>query len=490
LWTQHRGFATAHDHVLWLNSWRVHRTQATKGRSSVRYRSVDPASGELIAVHAGHTGPELEGRLSAAASAAASWGATPIAERAAALGALADALEQRREPLAALVTSEMGKPLTQSRAEVTKCVDAIRFFADRAEHLLAPRAVEGLATGRGVVRYDPIGTVLAIMPWNFPVWQPIRMLAPVVAAGNTLLLKSAPNTMGTGEAIAAAVLEAGLPSGIVQTLRAEPDVIADVIADVRVQGVSFTGSTRGGRAVAGVAGSHGKRTVLELGGSDPFLVLEDAALGRAVERAAEARLQNCGQSCIAAKRFIVHRTVARAFTEALAERFEAAVVGDPCAPATTIGPMARDDLRDQLVDQVERSVAAGVEVVVAGGRQDGPGFFYRPTLLTGVTRTHAVGSEETFGPVGAILVVDSEDQAIAVANDTDFGLGCSVWSEDVERAERIAARMDAGMVTINDLHVSDVRMPFGGVKASGYGRELAEEGLREFTNVKSVRIAG
>jgi succinate-semialdehyde dehydrogenase/glutarate-semialdehyde dehydrogenase len=383
----------------------------------------------------------------------------------------------------------MGKPLAQARGEVKKCVDGLRYYAEHAARILAPRPVEGLGGLRDYVRYDPTGTVLAIMPWNFPYWQPIRMIAPTIVGGNTLILKSAPNTMGTGEAIVAAAREAGIPEGVVQTLRAEPDVIADVIADVRVQGVSFTGSTRGGRAVAAVAGANGKRTVLELGGSDPFVVLADADVELAGRTAADARLLNCGQSCIAAKRFIVDRTVAQRFTEAMAGQLAMAVVGDPRDPATTVGPMAREDLRRELATQVARSIDAGARVVVPGGPVEGPGYYFSPALLTGVSRAHAVGGEETFGPVGAIIVVDGEEQAIAAANDTEYGLGSSVWSADVERVERIAERIDAGMVAVNAMNVSDVRLPFGGVKASGYGRELADEGLREFMNVKSIRVA-
>ena len=452
------------------------------------YRSIDPSTGSLLAEHPAHTPAEVEQLLATAHAASVRWRTIPLDERVAGLAALADVFERDVEQLALLLTSEMGKPLGQARAEVMKCVDGIRYYVANAERFLAPRAVEGLGGLRDYVRFDPIGTVLAIMPWNFPYWQPIRMIAPVVAGGNTLVLKSAPNTMGTGEAIVAAVREAGIPEGVVQTLRAEPDVIAGVIADVRIQGVSFTGSTRGGRAVAAVAGANGKRTVLELGGSDPYVVLADADVERAGRTAADARLVNCGQSCISAKRFIVDRTVADTFTEAMAAQLTANVMGDPRDAATTVGPMARDDLRDELERQVARSVEAGARVVVPGGRVDGPGFFFAPTLLTGVTREHAVGDEETFGPAGAIIVVDGEEEAVAAANDTEYGLGSAVWSADVERAEGIAARIDAGMVAINAMNISDVRMPFGGVKASGHGRELAEEGMREFMNAKSIRV--
>jgi len=449
------------------------------------FESIDPSTGARIAVHPEHTRDEVEGRLAAAASAFASWRRVPVAERAAAVGRLGELLTRDQERLAQLLTSEMGKPIVQARAEVAKCALGCAHYAAHAEEMLAPRQVPTEAT-RSFVRFDPTGAVLAIMPWNFPFWQVIRMLAPVVAGGNVLLLKSAPSTMGTGEAIMELAAEAGMPHGVVQTLRIEPDVIRDVIADDRVQGVSFTGSTGGGRAVASVAGAHGKRTVLELGGSDPFVVLDDADVARAAQTAVASRLINGGQSCVSAKRFVVMRSVADEFTQAMEAGIRAAVVGDPREEATTIGPMARDDLRGQLADQVSRSVAGGAKLVIPGGPKDGPGFFYVPSMLTGVDRTHAVGDEETFGPVAAVLVADDEESALRMANDTEFGLGGAVWTADLDRGERFIERLDAGTISINDMVKSDPRLPFGGVKASGYGRELATEGIREFMNIKSV----
>jgi len=449
------------------------------------FTSIDPSTGDVLAVHAAHTAAEVEERLVSAQAAFLRWRTVPTEERAAAIGRLGALLERDVESLAALMTAEMGKPLEQARAEVRKCVIACEHYARHAAEYLAPSDVATDAD-HSFVRFDPTGPILAIMPWNFPLWQVVRMLAPVVAGGNVLLLKHAPTTMGTGEVVAALAEEAGLSQGVVQTLRVEPDVIGDVIADPRVRGVSFTGSTGGGRAVAAIAGAHGKRTVLELGGSDPFVVLEDADVERAARLAVASRLLNGGQSCVSAKRFVVVRQVADDFTAAFAAGLEGAVVGDPRDPATTVGPLAREDLRTQLADQVARSLARGARAVVPGGVLDGRGFFFAPALLTGVTREHAVGGEETFGPVGAVLVADDEEHALTLANDTEYGLGGAVFTADRERGERFAARLDAGVISVNDMVKSDPRLPFGGTKDSGHGRELGREGILEFVNVKSV----
>ena len=453
--------------------------------TATEFASIDPATGETTRVWPAHTRDEVGARLAAAQAAFLDWREVPVAERAAVLGRVADAMEARTEDLALLATTEMGKPLRESRAEVAKCVGILRHYAVHAPAGLAPVDVATEAA-HSFVRFDPLGVILAIMPWNFPYSQVVRAASTAIAAGNAVVLKHAPTTLGTGEAFADVCAAAGLPEGVFTTLRVETDVAADVIVDDRVRGVAFTGSTRGGRAVAALAAGAGKPTVLELGGSDPFVVLEDADVARAAATAVTARFVNAGQSCIAAKRFVVHRAVADAFTDAVRDAVGGLVVGDPKDEATNIGPMARADLRDELADQVARSVAAGAEPVVTGGVRSGPGFFFVPSLLRGVTRDHAVGGEETFGPAAAILVADSDDHAVALANDTQYGLGASVWTADRARGEAVAARLEAGNIGVNGVERSDPRMPFGGVKDSGYGRELGVEGLRTFVNIKSV----
>ncbi len=452
---------------------------------ATEFASIDPATGETTRVWPAHARAEVDARLAAAQDGFLGWREVPVAERAAALGRIADAMEVRTEDLALLATTEMGKPIRESRAEVAKCVGILRHYAAHAPAGLAPVDVATEAA-HSFVRFDPLGVVLAIMPWNFPYSQVVRAGATAIAAGNAVVLKHAPTTLGTGEAFAEVCAAAGLPDGVFTTLRVDTDVAAEVIADDRVRGVAFTGSTRGGRAVAALAAGAGKPTLLELGGSDPFVVLEDADVARAAAAAVTGRFVNAGQSCIAAKRFVVHRAVADAFTAAVQDGLADVVVGDPRDEATTMGPMARADLRDELADQVARSVAAGAEPVLTGGVRSGPGFFFAPALLRGVTRDHAVGREETFGPAASILVADDDDHAVALANDTRYGLGASVWTGDRTRGEAIAARLEAGTIGVNAAERSDPRLPFGGVKDSGYGRELGVEGLRAFVNVKAV----
>jgi acyl-CoA reductase-like NAD-dependent aldehyde dehydrogenase len=453
--------------------------------SATEFVAIDPATGERTRFWPAHTRDEVGARLAGAQAAFEDWRRVPVAERAAVLGRIADEMEARTEDLALLATCEMGKPIRESRAEVAKCVGILRHYAVHAPAGLAPVEVATEAA-RSFVRFDPLGVVLAIMPWNFPYSQVVRAATTAIAAGDTVLLKHAPTTMGTGEAFAELCTAAGLPDGVFTTLRVDTDVAADVIADDRVRGVAFTGSTGAGRSVAALAAAAGKPTLLELGGSDPFVVLEDADVARAAATAVTARFVNAGQSCIAAKRFVVHRAVADAFTAAVQDAMAGLVVGDPRDEATTLGPVARADLRDQLADQVARSVAAGAEPVITGGIRSGPGFFFAPALLRGVSRDHAVGGEETFGPAAAILVADSDDHAVELANDTRYGLGASIWTGDRARGEALAERLEAGVVGVNATERSDPRLPFGGVKDSGYGRELGVEGLRAFVNIKSV----
>jgi succinate-semialdehyde dehydrogenase / glutarate-semialdehyde dehydrogenase len=453
------------------------------------FTSIDPATGTQVASYASHGEADVERRLSRAESAGRAWRATPLEDRTSLLRAFGEALVERREEFAQLMTREMGKPIVQSRAEIDKSAFACRHYAEAAAGYLAPEPVMGDASGSHV-RFDPMGTVFAIMPWNFPFWQVIRFLAPITSAGNVVVLKHAPATMGCGEAIAELAADVGYPLGVVQTLRVDHEGAAEVIADRRVHAVTFTGSTRGGRHVGALAGANNKKSVLELGGSDAFIVLDDADVEAAAETAVTSRLMNNGQSCVCAKRFLVVSSVAEEFTQAVAARMETAVVGHPNDETTQVGPLARADLRDVLADQIGRSVAAGAKLAVPGGTLDGAGYYFAPALLTEVTLDHAAANEETFGPVATISVVADHREAIATANASEYGLGAAVWTGDPELALEVAAELEAGVVAINDMVRSDPRLPFGGVKSSGYGRELGAFGLREFTNIKSVHVAG
>jgi succinate-semialdehyde dehydrogenase/glutarate-semialdehyde dehydrogenase len=398
-----------------------------------------------------------------------------------------DILERDKARFGRLMTLEMGKPRRAAEEEAAKCASGCRYYADHAATFLAPERVEGGGPDE-YVAFEPIGVVLAVMPWNFPFWQVVRFAAPALAAGNVGLLKHASNVPQCALALEELFCEAGAPGGVFQTLLIGSDKVERVLADPRVAAATLTGSERAGSDVAARAGARIKKTVLELGGSDPFIVLPSADVASAAETAVKARAINNGQSCIAAKRFIVADAVYDAFRERFVAGVRALKVGDPMQPGTDVGPLATAQVRDDLAAQVERSVEMGARVAVGGEVLDGPGNYYAPTVLEDLPQDSPAAREETFGPVAALFRVADADEAIRVANDTTFGLGASVWTQDRDEARRFAREIQSGQVFVNQMVVSDPRFPFGGVKQSGYGRELGAYGLREFVNIKTVRM--
>ena len=449
--------------------------------------SINPSTGEVLESFEETTPAALERVLAGAWQAFLGWRARPFAERAARLREAARLLRAQQAEYARLMALEMGKPVTQGEAEVEKCAWGCEYYAEHAGRFLAPEPRETDAP-RSYVRFDPLGPVLAIMPWNFPFWQVFRFAAPALMAGNAAILKHASNVPRCALEIERLFGAAGLPAGLFGTVLVGPAGVPALIADGRIRAVTLTGSERAGSQVAERAGRELKKTVLELGGSDPFIVLEDADLARAARTAAAARLVNSGQSCIAAKRFIVVEKVAERFLELFASEMRARKMGDPLARDTEVGPQARADLRDELHRQVEESVKRGARLLLGGRVPRGPGAFYPPTILDAVDKGMPAFDEETFGPVAAVGRARDEDDAVRLANDSAFGLGASLWTANPERAERLAAAIEAGSVFVNGLVKSDPRLPFGGIKRSGYGRELSEFGIREFVNVKSVWI--
>lgn len=447
----------------------------------------NPATGDVLATHPLLSPEGLEQCLQRAHTASAAWRNTPIAQRAPHLHAIAAALEDHSEALSCLMTAEMGKPLAQARSEVAKCAWVCRFYADEAAGFLAARPAAAKVPDNAVV-YEPLGPILSIMPWNFPLWQVLRFAAPALMAGNAVLVKHAPNTAGTSARLAQLVSEAGLPDGLLQDLPIEVEQVEAVLADDRVKAVTVTGSERAGRAVAALAGRFLKPSVLELGGSDPFVVLADADLEAALDAGVASRCLNAGQSCIAAKRFIVEAPVHDAFVEGLVARMSSLVVGDPTAPETDLGPLARPDLVETLHRQVEASLAAGACLRLGGAPVSGPGSFYPPTVLTEVPAGCPAADEELFGPVASVFRAQDSDDAIRLANATRYGLSASLWTQDRDRARTLAGRIHAGGVFINQMSYSDPRLPFGGIGISGYGRELGREGILEFVNAKTVSV--
>ncbi len=449
--------------------------------------SLNPTTEEILATFGELNSQEVEDAIASAHLAWRSWSRTPLSERGRAMHRMASYLRENKPRYSRLITLEMGKPLAEAEGEIEKCAWACDFFADNAERFLSPERVKSNAT-ESYVAFEPLGVLLAIMPWNFPFWQVFRFAAPGMMAGNTALLKHASNVPQCSLAIEEAFREGGLPEGAFRSLLVRGSAVEAIIADPRVKAVSLTGSSATGAHVASLAGRALKKCVLELGGSDPFIVLADADLQAAAVTAVRSRFQNVGQSCIAAKRFIVVQEVADEFERLFAGEVSALKVGDPLDRDTQIGPMARGDLRDALDKQVRLSVQQGAKALVGGERVSGPGYFYQPTVLTNLSPQMPVCAEETFGPAAAVIRVKDADEAIRVANDTPFGLGANLWTRDIEAARSLARRIEAGSVFINGMVASDPRLPFGGVKQSGYGRELSEFGIREFVNIQTVWI--
>ncbi len=451
-------------------------------------KSVNPATGTLIAEFEDRRPDELPSLIQQADQAFSSWRKTSFADRAARMRAMAALLLGARRQYASLITTEMGKPIRQAIGEVEKCAMVCEYYAEHAEQMLSPEIRETEAS-KSYVRFDPLGVLLGIMPWNFPFWQVFRFAVPAVMGGNVILLKHAANVSGCAMAIQQLFHDSGFPTSVMTTLLISSDAIGSLIDNPVIRGISLTGSDAAGRSVAERAGRNLRKCVLELGGADPFIVLADADLKKAARVGAFSRLMNAGQSCIAAKRFIVEQSVVEKFQSMLKDEMRALKMGDPQDEQTMLGPMARADLRDELHTQVLNSVGAGAYCVMGGQIPDGPGYFYPPTLLADVRPGMPAFDDEMFGPVAALISVRNANEAVDVANNSRFGLGGSIWTASIEKAEWMAAEIQSGAIFINEMTKSDPRMPFGGVRDSGIGRELSEYGIREFMNIKSVWIA-
>ncbi|MEV5664724.1 NADP-dependent succinic semialdehyde dehydrogenase [Streptomyces flaveolus] len=453
--------------------------------------TVNPANGETLRTYEAMGEEEIERRLQLAEATFRTYRTTAFEERARLMHRAADILEADQDEIGKVITTEMGKPVKQARAEAAKCAKAMRWYADHAAELLADEEpaeadVKDSGASRALVRYRPLGPVLAVMPWNFPLWQVIRFAAPALMAGNVGLLKHSSNVPGTALYLEDLFHRAGFPEGCFQTLLIGSAAVDDILRDERVRAATLTGSEPAGRAVASTAGEMVKKTVLELGGSDPFVVMPSADIDRAAEVAVTARTQNAGQSCIAAKRFIVHTDVYDAFVERFTEGMKALKVGDPMDEETDVGPLSSEQGVTDLVELVEDAVRGGATVLCGGERPDGPGWYYPPTVLAGITREMRIHREEAFGPVATLYRAADLDEAVLIANDTDFGLSSNVWTRDGADVDRFVRDLEAGGVYVNGMTASHPAFPFGGVKRSGYGRELSGHGIREFCNITTV----
>ncbi|MDB9312053.1 NAD-dependent succinate-semialdehyde dehydrogenase [Spirulina sp. CS-785/01] len=447
--------------------------------------TINPYNGETLKTFTPLTSAEIATKLTQAQSAYIAYRQIPLTQRSQWLEKAATLLEANSQTYGQLMTTEMGKPLKSAVAEAKKCAWVCRYYGEKAAEFLQDQPGESDGSA-AFVRYQPLGVILAVMPWNFPFWQVFRFAAPALMAGNVAVLKHASNVPQSAIAIEQIFREAGFPDNVFQTLLIGASQVETVLSDQRVQAATLTGSEPAGASLAATAGKYIKKTVLELGGSDPFIVLESADLDKAVKAAVTARMLNNGQSCIAAKRFILQSSIADEFEQRLLEKFQSLKVGDPLAEDTDIGPLATAAIRDELAQQVEKSLALGAKALIGGQPLEGPGNFYPPTLLTNIPPDAPAAREELFGPVASVFRVDSLDEAIALANDTPLGLGASAWTKIETERDRLINDLEAGAVFINGLVKSDPRLPFGGIKRSGYGRELSREGIHEFVNIKTV----
>jgi succinate-semialdehyde dehydrogenase/glutarate-semialdehyde dehydrogenase len=450
-------------------------------------QSINPTTEDVVETFEEFSDTAIDEALQQAFDAQRKWRTTSFGERASRLQTAARVLRAQKSRFAALATREMGKPIVEAEAEVEKCAWNCDFYAEHAAAFLADEHVATNAP-ESFVAFEPLGVVLAIMPWNFPFWQVVRFAAPALMAGNGAVLKHASNVPGCALALEEMFKSAGLPAGLFRTVLVPGSKVEPLIGDTRIAAVTLTGSSAVGERVASAAGRHLKKQVLELGGSDPFIVLADADLDTAVTTAVRARNQNNGQSCIAAKRFIVEETIADQFTQKFAAAFTALRVGDPMQRDTNVGPLAREDLRQALEDQVERSLSSGAHLVVGGKPMNGKGYFYAPTILDGVNDAMPAFREETFGPVAAVIRARDAQDAVRLANDTEYGLGAALWTRDTARGRELARQIEAGSVFINGMVASDPRLPFGGIKHSGYGRELGVYGIKEFVNIQTIVV--